>query len=62
MEFPVSDTNPTKVYGLPKNIATEVRAHHTVNAPHGLHTPTVPPVVETLFGDSWRDPEGPGKT
>ena len=26
MEFPVSNTNPTEVYGLPKTVETEVRA------------------------------------
>jgi hypothetical protein len=29
MKFPVTDTNPMKVFGLPKTIATEVRSHHT---------------------------------
>ena len=27
MEFPVSDTNPMTVYGLPKTVETEVRLH-----------------------------------
>ena len=33
MKFPVSETNPTKVYGLPKTVATEVRSHPTQTFP-----------------------------
>ena len=40
MQFPVSDTSPTKVFGLPKNIATEVRAHSILTLPMDpLHCP-----------------------
>lgn len=40
MEFPTSGTNPIKVYGLPGNVATEVRAHPALTFPMGpLHRP-----------------------
>ena len=38
MKFPVSDTNPTTVYGLPKTVETEVRSRPTRRPPWVSHT------------------------
>lgn len=57
MEFPVSNTNPTEVYGLPKTVETEVRARASLvcrfpMGPLHAYIRTVPAVIKTVFGRS----------
>jgi len=50
MKFSVSETNPMKVYGLPKNVATEVSLGSIRHFPWVLTLPLVPAAVKAVFG------------